>query len=573
MIKKLKSLKLTTCIIIFVLLSTVFTAMVGGSGYLAINKINNNVSKMYEDRLIPISNVGSMRANYLKMRISIINAILHSEGKDYVKNQKFYDEKIIKCENEVHNNLKEYELSNMDEEGVKEIANINKQLQQYEKLWDVTKKELLKGDKISNEFFGEFSKIGEELEASFRTLRDHDVQVADNLYAESDKIYNYTTLQFVILFIILIVIMISISVLFTKMIKKSSKEVITVLETAAQGDFTVTVNTDTNNEFGKMRKALGKTIENVSQMIEDIKNKSEKIDNESESLSSSSNELAASSDNVSKAIQDIAAGAGSQADDLVNIAGVVNDFGEALEHIVESIEEIDTNSKGIQTAAHESSNNMNNLVSSVSRVTDAFEELIYKISILNENINQINDISNIINGIADQTNLLALNAAIEAARAGESGRGFAVVAEEIRKLAEQSKISSNNINSLINTISEDTNIMVGTTENMKTELKNQDNDINTTIDSFKKIIEALNQINPKIQAVTVSTENIKEQKNIIIEKVEASSSVAEEVSASSEEIAASSEEMSASTEEVASSSQNLRNISKEIMEQINKFKL
>jgi methyl-accepting chemotaxis protein len=110
-----------------------------------------------------------------------------------------------------------------------------------------------------------------------------------------------------------------------------------------------------------------------------------------------------------------------------------------------------------------SNDKMTQLVTSINSIGSAFKDVSNKISELGMSVNKINEITALINSIADQTNLLALNAAIEAARAGEAGKGFAVVADEIRKLAEQSKNSSGEIDNLITLILSETKEVISTT--------------------------------------------------------------------------------------------------------------
>ncbi|MPM79225.1 Methyl-accepting chemotaxis protein McpC [bioreactor metagenome] len=322
-----------------------------------------------------------------------------------------------------------------------------------------------------------------------------------------------------------------------------------------------------------MNRALAKTIDNISSMITEVKERSNFIDKKSSDLSTIADEMSASSENVANSIQDAAEGTSSQAEEISTIVNILDDFSVELENIIQAIKGIDGKSHHISAMANESDVNMLALVKSINNIKDSFGGFASKVINLGENISQINEITEVINNIADQTNLLALNAAIEAARAGEAGKGFSVVADEIRKLAEQSKVSSKNINSLIDGISNETNVMVKNTGNMEEELTSQVNIINVTINSFKNILKAVEEVIPEIEAVNSTALNINEEKDIILEKIQQVSAIAEEVSASSEEIAAAAQESNSSSHQVAKTSEELSSMTKEMMNDVKKFKL
>jgi methyl-accepting chemotaxis protein len=369
-----------------------------------------------------------------------------------------------------------------------------------------------------------------------------------------------------------IVVVLLIASSFSKAIKVNVENV----KVIAKGDLTLEVPNSQlkrEDEFGEMAKSINVMKNSMGSMIKTIQKSSSNIDNQSENLAALSEEMASSTENVATAIDDVAKGTGTQASDLVSIAGILNDFSLKFEKMISTIKDIDLSTGEIKNMADGSNADMKKVINSVQNVSDAFSDLISKIKNVGQNVNRINEITNLINSISEQTNLLALNAAIEAARAGECGKGFSVVAEEIRNLAEQSKESSINIGELISEISDETDLMVKTTDIMKNELVNQKNDIDTAMESFAKITNAVDDTRPKVQGINASVEDIDKSKRIILEKVEGVSAIAEEVSASSEEIAASSQEMNASSEELAASAQVLSNMTKNMMEQVNKFKI
>lgn len=348
------------------------------------------------------------------------------------------------------------------------------------------------------------------------------------------------------------------------------------LDVIAKGDFSTNQVVELGSgkdEIADAYRSMFEMQESVRVMISAIKDVSLEINKHSENLNTVSNQMYATSENVSTAIQDTAQGVSSQAEGLASINEVLYTFGEKLDGIVMDINDIDLSAQEINHMSNTGNEDMKLLIESVTVMGTTFKDFINKIKGLNQNINQVTEITNLINSIAEQTNLLALNAAIEAARAGEAGKGFAVVADEIRKLAEQSKHSSQNINELISNITGDAEMIIQNTDGLNLELNTQVNVINRTIDSYSSIVEAIQEISGKIQSANVVATEINNEKSIILAQVEDASAVAQQVSASSEEIAASTEQMAASTEEVASSAGEMNILVDHMLEQVYKFRI
>lgn len=358
----------------------------------------------------------------------------------------------------------------------------------------------------------------------------------------------------------------------SKRIKYSAK----FLNILSTGNFTDIIDKKQLNykdEIGHMASSMNFMKSSLSTMVTNFKDNSDTISNSSNKLSDISSHMSSSSNNVSLAIQEVSNGIGSQANELIDITNLLNTFSEELDYIVNSINEINTNTLTMNELANGSNTNMNLLMNAVKNISSSFDNLEKKILNFKDNIKEVSTIVNIINSIADKTNLLALNASIEATRAGEDGKGFAVVANEIRKLAQQTKVSSQNITNLINSLSQNTDIVTQNTDSMKVNLNNQVHVINETMISFKNIIEAVKVVIPKIKTVNSSVLSMKDMNNTIFTKVENASASAEEISASSEEITASADEMNNLAIEVSSNALELNSMTKDMTVQTDKFKV
>ncbi|MFT5873090.1 MAG: methyl-accepting chemotaxis protein [Clostridium sp.] len=369
------------------------------------------------------------------------------------------------------------------------------------------------------------------------------------------------------------IISIFMSLILSKGISHNIKKLKEVFAKASNGDLTVSFTASTKDEFSDLAISFNSMLKNILELVNNVTKSSKTVLETSTNLSSMSEEVTASIGEVASAIEQVSVGATEQAQNAQNGASQMEDLSNRLDKISVNSNEMDKISSDTKDLGSKGLSMINTLIEKSNKTKTATTEVNDIVQDMNESTKQINAISETIANITEQTNLLSLNASIESARAGEAGKGFAVVAEEIRKLADQSKTSTEEIKVIISGIQEKSNIAVKAINSTETIVNEQDLAVSQTKEIFSEILKSIEIMITKVDEVKISIVDINEKKQSTVSEIENISAISEQTASSSQEVTASTEEITATMEEFTKHSSQLQILAEHLENEINKFKI
>ena len=320
------------------------------------------------------------------------------------------------------------------------------------------------------------------------------------------------------------------------------------------GDLSVAIAVKSKDEVGVLADAMRAMIVNLDTMVKQIAQTAEEVAAASEELTASAEQSAQANTQVATEISEVASGASQQVLLVEAASQVVQKMTGGITQAAcqaAAIAGITDKTTSAATDGEKAIGIAINQMNSIEQSVAASAQVVLQ---LGEKSKEIGQIVDTISLIANQTNLLALNAAVEAARAGEQGRGFAVVADEVRKLAERTRQSTQQI--------------TGTIGNIQTAIQTAVvcmSDSSAQVNGSVILVDELGQVLAEIKRrVGISANHIRDIVHATTEQRQNSGEIARNI----QEIAAMSEQNHSSARQAAESMGNLTVLAGQLTESV-----
>lgn len=348
------------------------------------------------------------------------------------------------------------------------------------------------------------------------------------------------------------------------------------LEQVATGKLNVELNSkfaERKDEIGQISRAVQKLKQELTSVITEIMGNSKELHESSELLHEKTNASMEHINQIERAVDEIAQGAGSQAQETQSATEHVIAMGNMIEDTSKEITTLNENAKQIKTLGQDAVTTIEELQKINHKTRESIDVIYDQTNTTNTSAQRIKEATALITEIAEETNLLSLNASIEAARAGEQGRGFAVVAGQIQKLAEQSNESARQIEEIINSLLEDSGKAVETMESVKEIMDEQNTNVEKTNDQVRQVIGQVDESIAAIDRIAQQSGKLNEARLVITDTVQNLTAVAEENAAGTQESAASVAQIGELIRDIAQIAGEQRDIADKLKENMSIFEL
>jgi len=398
----------------------VLLASISFLGLNGIGKTFESVRSMYDDSVIPLSDLSKVEWLAMRNRILAMDTIMNPDPANVAKRSA----EQLKNSDALDKSWKAYTTTNLTDAEKDLVKVFEPAVNEYRMQGLAPIRDAMtagKTDEALEIYKKHLSPLAPKVFDTLAQLKEIQVKLAKEQYDRSTGINKSVTNLTLIVAAIAILIGAFLAWLITVSITRPMDQAVQVAQSVASGDLTAEITVRSTDETGVLMQALKDMTESLVHIVGEVR---------------------AGTDTINGAAADIAQGNQDLSSRTESQAGALEETASSMEELTSTVKQNADNARQANKLAQQATDVAVKGGRVVSQVVDTM-------AAINESSKKIVDIISVIDGIAFQTNILALNAAVEAARAGEQGRGFAVVASEVRNLAHRSAAAAKEIKQLI----------------------------------------------------------------------------------------------------------------------------
>lgn len=346
----------------------------------------------------------------------------------------------------------------------------------------------------------------------------------------------------IILFLICVLVTIGITLLSTVLLIIALKPLTKInkaVNRLGAGDISdnddLTEYVERTDEIGQISQSLKLLQYYLKDIVSGITSNAIELDNSNQEFSSRFSEIYDAVSGINNSVEDIAHGASKQAQDTMEAEKKVKAIANEVTLNSDNVVRLKSAISKTSDLFEDMTRILNDLTDISGQTVNSIVEVATKTQETNTSSAKIREAVDMIKNITSQTNLLSLNASIEAARAGEAGKGFAVVADEIRKLADGSAQSAEDIEKLVDELVNNSNASIAETVKLNDILEKQKEELKLTGNGFENLKKEIILVESASQSINDSNEKIENQQKTLSDIVENLSAISEENAASCQE--------------------------------------
>ena len=548
-----------------------------------MQQINNSTTSMAE-RYIPIVDLaGRLNTDVSEHRIMELRHV-YAVGKSAKETR---EKAMDRLQKNIAGYLKELSGLLIAPAGKQALRQVDERMKEYlsvsNKLLDISRQNRVEeADKmLQGESRTIYNDLNERINNLIMVIRKN----VDGLNAEADANFEKSNMMGISLTVLSIFISVMLTIMIVRnsvrQLGKDPGELNAIARRVVDGNYNIDDGGKKMGVYGaivEMVHALKTHIENAQRESENAREQSAKAQEAMRQAEAASKEaqgktqamlaaadrleqvggvVSSASTQLSAQIEQSDRGAAESAQRLSEAATAMNEMNATVQEVARNAGSASAASAETKEKAEAGAHVVEKAVRSIEEVHQMSLDLKEDMTQLNEHAQDITRIMGVISDIADQTNLLALNAAIEAARAGEAGRGFAVVADEVRKLAEKTMASTNDVGNAIKAIQESTSkSMTG---------------VDNAVERIGEATELANQSGRALEEIVATVEATGDQVNAIATASEEQSAASEEINQSivqvndmSRQTAEAMAEAAKAVSDLAAQAQGLTNLIQEL---------